>query len=159
MDETLKQVGGLLLGAIPTVILLLLLFVAYRVLVHKPLGRVLGERRKRTEGAIERARADIAAAEAKTAEYEQRMREARATIFKAQEARRHLLVQQRAALLAETRARAQQHVEEARAALQRDKAAAQSNLQAEAQRLASEIIRALLRPASTAHTPVAGGQP
>jgi F-type H+-transporting ATPase subunit b len=159
MDETLRQLGGLLLGAIPTVILLLFIIAAYRVLVHRPLERVLTERHERTEGAVERARADIAAAEAKTAEYEQRMREARATIFKAQEARRHLLVEQRAALLAEARSRAQKQVEEARAALQRDKVATQSSLQGEAQRLAAEIIRALLRPAATAPNPQAGGRP
>ena len=34
--------------------------------------RVLEERRARTEGAVEKSRADIAAAEARTAEYEQR---------------------------------------------------------------------------------------
>ena len=157
MDETLRQLGGLLLGAIPTVFLLLLVIAAYRVLVHRPLERVLGERHERTEGAVMRARADIAAAEAKTAEYEQRMREARATVFKAQEARRHLLIEQRSALLAEARNRAQKHVEEARAAVQRDQAVAQKSLEGEAQRLASEIIHTLLRPAVTPER-LAGGR-
>jgi len=69
MDLILKQLGDLLLGAIPTVVLLLLLYGLYHVLVHKPLQRVLAERHTRTEGAVQRARADIAAAEAKTAEY------------------------------------------------------------------------------------------
>ncbi len=88
MDETLRQLGELLLGAVPTVILLALLYVLYTLIVHKPLRRVLAERRSKTEGAVEKSRADIAAAEARTSEYEQRLREARATLFRAQEARR-----------------------------------------------------------------------
>ena len=66
----------------------MLLFVIYTVVVHKPLVKVLAERHSRTEGAVEKARADIAQAEARTAEYEQRLREARMAIFKSQEARR-----------------------------------------------------------------------
>ena len=72
MDETLRQVGELLLGSIPTIVFMVLLYGIYTVLVHKPLVKVLAERRSKTEGAVEKARADIAAAEARTAEYEQR---------------------------------------------------------------------------------------
>ena len=75
MDETLRQLGGLLLGAVPTVILLTLLYILYTAIVHKPLRRVLDQRRNKTEGAVEKSRADIAAAEARTSEYEQRLRE------------------------------------------------------------------------------------
>src|SRR5215469_14254801 len=97
MDETLRQVGELLLGSIPTIILMVLLYVAYKFIVHKPLTAVLEERHSRTEGAVEKARADVAAAEARTAEYEQRLREARAAVFKAQEARRQAALQARSA--------------------------------------------------------------
>ena len=88
MDETLRQLGELLLGSVPTMILLTLLFALYSAIVHKPLQRVLAERRSKTEGAVEKAQADIAAAGARTTEYEQRLREARATVFRSQEARR-----------------------------------------------------------------------
>src|SRR5512142_3091240 len=96
MEETLRQLGGLLLGAIPTIVLFVLLFASYRVLVHKPLARILEERRSRTEGALEQARADIARTEARTAEYEQSLREARLKVFKAQEVRRQQAMQARA---------------------------------------------------------------
>ncbi len=66
MDETLRQVGELLLGSIPTIIFMVLLYGIYNAVVHKPLVKVLAERRAKTEGAIEKARADIAAAEART---------------------------------------------------------------------------------------------
>ena len=57
MDETLHQLGGLLLGSVPTIFLFLLLVILYRFLVYGPLTRVLSERRARTEGAIEQANA------------------------------------------------------------------------------------------------------
>ncbi len=155
MDEIAKQLGGLLLGSVPTVIFVVLLFGIYTAVVHKPLIKVLAERRSRTEGAIEKARADIAQAEARTAEYEQRMREARMTVFKRQEARRQQAMQTRAAAVAEARSRAQAQVEKARAAIEQDKAMAQSGLQAESGKLAAAIIRTILQPATQAP---AGGE-
>ncbi|MGE5204061.1 MAG: hypothetical protein ACM3PW_00485 [Chlamydiota bacterium] len=156
MDEILRQLGGYLLGAIPTIFLLLVVFVAYRVLVHRPLARVLAERHSRTEGAMEKARADIAAAEAKAADYERRLREARAALFKAQETRRKRALETRAAALAEARARAQKQAEEARAAMEQDKVKAQAGLEVEAARLADEIIDAILRRSTAAPNPAGG---
>jgi len=158
MDQILAQLGGLLLRSIPTVLLLLSTLLAYRLLVHHPLQKVLAERSARTEGAIGRARADIAAAEAKAAQYEQSLREARAALFKAQEERRRKALEAHAAAVAQARARAQQQVREAGAAIETDKVAAQSRLHAEAARLAELIIRAILRPAAAVSTPVAGGR-
>ena len=158
MEETLRQLGELLLGSIPTVALLLVVYGGYRLLVHGPLEQVLRERRAQTEGAVEKARADIAAAEAKTAEYEQRLREARVAVFKAQEARRQQALQARSAAIAEARSRADAQVREARTALERDMTAAKTGLQAEAERLAGEIIRHILQPAAVAQTPAGGAQ-
>ena len=147
MDETLRQVGGLLLGSVPTVILLALLYALYTTIVHKPLRRVLEERRSKTEGAIEKSRADIAAVEARTSEYEQRLREARAAVFRAQEARRKRALDARTAALHEARNQAQAQVEAAKADIQKDRQAAQEGLEGEAQTLATEIMRRVLEPA------------
>jgi F-type H+-transporting ATPase subunit b len=155
MDETLRQVGGLLLGSVPTIVFFLLLFGLYTVLVHRPLARVLSERRARTQGAIEKARADIASAEARTAEYEQKVRDARLALFKAQEARRAKAAQARADLVAEARKGAQAQIDDARKAIGQETDAARNSLQAEAGRLAQEIIRAVLQP-TLAQTPAGG---
>ena len=155
MDTTLKQVGELLLDAIPTVVLLLLLYAIYQNLVRKPLHGYLQERRDRTEGAVQKARADVAAAESRTQEYEQKLREARLVIFKAQEARRQQAQQLRAQAMAEARTRAQEQIRQAKEAIEQDMAVARTGLQAETQRLASDIIRTILKPAGTA--PAAGG--
>jgi F-type H+-transporting ATPase subunit b len=144
MDETLKQVGELLLKAIPTMIFMVLLFVFYKVLVHRPLTRILAERRSKTEGAIEKARADVAAAEARTSEYEQKLREARVAVFKSLEARRQKAAQAREAELAEARKKAQAHIEQARTEIEAEKVAAQERLQVEGGRLATEIVRHVL---------------
>ena len=157
MDNTLRQVGELLLGAIPTAVLLLLLYAIYQNLLRKPLNRILEQRRERTEGAILKARADVAAAESRTQEYEQKLREARLAIFKAQEARRQQAQQLRAQALAEARSRAQQQIREAKAAFEQDMAVARTGLQAEIDRLAAEIIHTILKPAGAAPT-VGGAQ-
>jgi F-type H+-transporting ATPase subunit b len=150
MEETLRQVGELLLGSVPTIIFMLLLWGCYAVLVHKPLSRVLADRRSQTEGAVEKARADIAAAEARTSEYEQRLREARVAIFKSLEARRQQAMQRRAAAIEDARKRAQAELEKAHAAIEQDKIAAQERLQGETAKLAGEIIRVVLQPGTSA---------
>ena len=128
-------------------ILLALLYVLYATIVHKPLRRVLEERRSKTEGAVEKSRADIAAAEARTSEYEQRLREARATVFRAQEARRKQALDARTIALNEARNKAQAQVQAAKADIRKDREAAQHGLQAEVQVLAAEIVRRVLEPA------------
>jgi F-type H+-transporting ATPase subunit b len=155
MDETLRQVGELLLGSVPTIIIFLLLFGLYTVLVHRPLARVLSERRARTQGAIEKALADVASAEARTAEYEQKLREARLAVFKLLEARRAQAAQARAAAVAEARKSAQAQLEQARAVIEQDKASAKKVLDGEVGRLAQEIIRIVLDPA-LAQAPAGG---
>ena len=158
MDQTIQQIGGLLLGAIPTIILLLFLYVVYHFLVYRPLRQVLAERRDRTEGAVEKARADIAAAEAKSLEYEDRLREAKIAIFKAQEARRKQAQDARAAAVAQARVKADAQVKEAKAGILQDMEAAKLGLQSDVERLANEIIQTILHPAASGHAPAAGGR-
>ena len=146
MDQTLRQLGELLLGAVPTVILLAALYVLYTFLVDRPLAAVLAERRRRTQGAMEKARADIAAAEARTSDYQHRLREARQKIFKNQETRRQQATQPRNQAVNQARSRTQEQIKQARAALEQDKQQAMSKLQSDAARLATEIIRTVLRP-------------
>ena len=128
-------------------ILLALLYALYRTIVHKPLQRVLAERRSKTEGAVEKSRADIAAAEARTAEYEQKLREARAAVFRAQEAKRQAALQVRTNALNEARSKAQAQVQAAKNDIENDRAAAELGLPADAAALAQEIVRRVLQPA------------
>ncbi|HVP51134.1 MAG TPA: hypothetical protein VMT05_03435 [Terriglobales bacterium] len=158
MEDILRQLGELLLAAIPTVVMFVILFFAYKLIVHKPLVAVLGERRARTEGAVEKATADIAAAEARTAEYERRLRDARLSIFKKQEARRQQSLQARSAAVAEARASADARVKAAQASLGQDVEHAKVSLQAESEAIANQIIRAVLKPAVASGVSLAGGR-
>jgi len=155
MDDTLRQIGQLLLGAVPTVVLFGLLYVSYKVLLHKPLEAVLEERRRRTQGAMEKAQADIASADARTADYEKRVQEARVAIYQAQESRRKKFQEATAAALAEARGRADATVRQTRTDLQKDVAAARTGLEAESDKLAAAVIQAILKPTAGA---AAGGR-
>jgi F-type H+-transporting ATPase subunit b len=88
MQEIIGQIGGLLLSAVPTMVLFIVLVLAYQFLVQGPLSRTLRERRARTEGAIEDAHKAIGQAEARAAESADRLRQARAEVYKAREQRR-----------------------------------------------------------------------
>ena len=130
-------------------ILLALLYLLYAVLVHSPLQRVLAERRSKTEGAVEKSRADISAADARTAEYEQRLREARAAVFRAQEARRQAALQARTDAVNQARGKAQKQVEAAKQGIEADRVSAEAGLEKESVALAQEIVRRVLEPAGT----------
>jgi len=157
MDKVLHQIGELLLGSVPTILLFLLTWAMYNFIVHRPLMAVLDERRAKTEGAVEKAKRDIAAAEAKAAEYEERIRQARQAILKAAEERRRHILEARAKTLAEAKAAAEAQVKAARAALEKEVAEARIRLQAEAESLAAIIVRTVLRPAGNA-VPAGGVQ-
>jgi F-type H+-transporting ATPase subunit b len=149
MDAILKQLGELLLSAIPTIFMLLIVWAAYITLVRRKLDQVLAERHARTEGAIEQARAEIAAAEARTAEYEQKLREARAQVYKAQEAARQRLMETRNAALTQARQQAEEKVKQSRASLAAEVAGARESLGKQVETLAGSIIESVLRPSAT----------
>lgn len=158
MEETLRQLGGLVLGSIPTIVLFLILFVAYRVLVHAPLEKVLSERHSKSEGALEKARADIAAAEARVAEYDKALRAARLALFKAQESRRQSALESKTAMIAEARAAAEVKIREAKDVLEKEVAASKLTLQAEGERLATEVIQSIFKQVGAVQAPATGGQ-
>src|SRR5229473_1372323 len=78
MDETLRQLGGILLRAVPTFLLVLLLHLYLKFIFFKPLQQVLRQRYEATEGARRLAEASLAKASEKAAEYEAAIRQARA---------------------------------------------------------------------------------
>jgi F-type H+-transporting ATPase subunit b len=148
METVLRQVGQLLISSIPTIICLLVVWAAYLFIVHRKLAQVLEQRHALTEGAVQRARQEITQAEARTAEYEQRLRDARAQIYQVQQANRQRMVEQRNAALAEARKQAGETVKSARAALEKDMLAAKATLEQQAGVLADKVIETVLRPAA-----------
>ena len=150
MDAILRQIGELLVNSIPTIISVLILWTAYRFIVHGKLRQVLAERHALTEGAMERAQQEIATAEKRTAEYEQRVREARSQIFKTQQASRQRVMEERNTALAESRQRAGEMVKKARAVLEAETTGAKSTLEQQANVLADQVIATVLKPSAAA---------
>jgi F-type H+-transporting ATPase subunit b len=148
--DIVKQVGELLLSSIPTIICLLVVWGSYRFLVHGKMQEILAARHARTEGAIQQAAAAIAEAEGRTAEYEQKLREARARVYATQESYRNRVLEQRAKAIAEARSQSSELVKSARAALVDDVAQAKGGLQKQADMLADQIIASILKPATAA---------
>jgi F-type H+-transporting ATPase subunit b len=144
MDETLHQLGALLLGSVPTIFVFLLLVVLYRFLVYGPLTRVLDERRERTEGAIEQANAAMAAAAAKTQEYEAQLRAARSKIFQARQLKQQQWTRERDSAVAEAQEAARRQVEQAKSTLQAQTQDAHRTIEESIDVLAGEILRAIL---------------
>jgi F-type H+-transporting ATPase subunit b len=144
MDEILNQIGGLVLGSVPTMILFLLLVVAYGLLVRRPLDRVLAERRARTTGAVEKARDAISEAEARTTEYEERLRKARAEIFAAREARLKQWSAEREQALAQARTATTQKVLAGKLEIEQSVVAAQRQIESASAELSDQIVRAVM---------------
>lgn len=144
MQEILNQLGDLVLGSVPTAIFFLILLAAYQVLVRKPMEKVLADRHGRTGGAMDEAKAAIAAAEAKTTEYETRLRDARSEIFNARAARQKSASDARDKALAEARAAAQQRIAVARESVERSGAEAKAQIETQAAALSQSVMAAIL---------------
>ncbi len=139
-----EQVGQLILGALPTAFLFIVLVLCYQFLVQGPLTRTLNERRARTEGAVEDAHRAIAQAEARAAEYANKLRQARAEIFKIREQRIKQWSTERDAAVEEARKAAGLKVGQAKAELEAEGASARQTIQASSADLARQVVRAVL---------------
>jgi F-type H+-transporting ATPase subunit b len=142
--EILNQLGGLVLGSVPTALFFILLVVAYTYLVKRPLEATLAERRARTSGAVEQARGAIAAAEAETSVFEDKLRAARSEIMAGREKRAQQLQAERDAALAAAREAAQAKVKAARQEIEAASVGARKQIEEATQQLGDQILRAVL---------------
>ena len=150
MDEILQQLVPLLVGSVPTIIIFLILVLAYRFILLGPLLKVLAERRLRTDGAVERAHAAIAAADAKAQEYDARLRAARAEILRNREARMQTWNAERDSALAAARQAARDRVHTAKSGLETQIQSSRHEIERGADALAAEILRVILPPGLSA---------
>jgi F-type H+-transporting ATPase subunit b len=144
MQEIFQQLGALFIGAVPTMVLFIVLVLAYQFLVQEPLTATLKERRARTEGAQEDARKAIALAETRVGEYADKLRQARSEVFRTREARVKQWNAERDAALDAARKAAGLKVNQAKAELEAEAAQARLAIQASAGDLARQVVRAVL---------------
>jgi F-type H+-transporting ATPase subunit b len=144
MDQILNQLGELVLGAVPTMVLFILLVVAYGFLVRRPLDRVLAERHARTLGAIERAKDSIAKAEAETTAYENKLRAAKAEIFQLRDQKLKHWNAERETALEQIRLHTRERVAGARQDIEQSAHDARLHIVAASEDLSERVLRAVL---------------
>ncbi len=148
--DILKQLGVLVLGSVPTMIFFVAMVIAYDFLVRRPLDRTLAERRARTTGAVEQARDAIAAAEAETSVYEDKLRSAKAEIFAMRERRLAEWQGERESTLKQVREQSAQQLERARQVIESSAAQARAQVEAASGDLAERVLAAVLPTSSVA---------
>lgn len=144
MDEILKQLGELVLGSVPTMVLFVLLVIAYGLLVRRPLDRILAERRARTTGAVEQARGAIAAAEAETSVFEDKLRKAKAEIFQARDQKLKEWNAARDAAIEELRQSTRQRTLAARLEIEQSATTARAQIEGMSAELSARILSVML---------------
>jgi F-type H+-transporting ATPase subunit b len=144
MQEIVNDLGQFVLGSVPTMILFLLLVAGYHFILYRPLRRTRAERYERTQGAVERAHAAVAAADVKSQEYEAKLRAARAEIHHARELQVQQWNAERETALASARLLARDRTEAAKREIARQAAAAKLQLHAEIGQIAEQMQEAVL---------------
>ncbi|HEX5410421.1 MAG TPA: ATP synthase F0 subunit B [Terriglobia bacterium] len=146
MGEIASQLGQLLVQSIPTIIFVLFLVAFLNRLFFKPLSQTLDARAKATSGALAEAREQAERADARVAEYEKAILEARQKIYQHREQLRREALGQRDSRVQDARNRADSMVTEAQASLEQEAALAKVELQSAVDSLAIEVTDGLFAP-------------
>jgi F-type H+-transporting ATPase subunit b len=148
MNEIVHQLGELFLGALPTVLIILIFYFILKAIFFKPLLAVMAEREARTIGAQKAAEAAQASAAGKVKQYQDALKDARARVYAEQEAARKQVLDERAALVQESRKKAGQEVAAAKSRIESELAAARRDVEATVGVLSTEIAKRVLQPFS-----------
>lgn len=144
MDSTIQALGGILLRAIPTFILVFLLHIYLKRVFFGPLDGVLAKRREATEGAREAAESALRLASEKAAGYEAALNDARADIFRDQEETRKRWLADQARYVEESRVQAQELIARAKVEIAGDTEAARHELESVSGALATQLSQRVL---------------
>ncbi len=139
------QLGELFLGAVPTVLIILLFYFILRALFFQPLLHVMAEREARTVGAQKAAEAAQAAASEKVKQYQEALKQARGKVYGEQEAARKKLLDERTGQLKDARNKAAAEVGVAKKRIAAELAAARGDVESTVAQLSAEIARRLLQ--------------
>jgi F-type H+-transporting ATPase subunit b len=144
MEQTLHALAGILLKSIPTVVLLLFLYFYLKGMLFGPLSRLLKQREELTAGTRHAAQKSLKDAERKVSEYEAKMREARAEVYREQEETRKNWLADQTAQVESARERTGHTVQQAKEQVTSETTAARESLTASAGVLADQIASAML---------------
>ena len=155
--ELVNQLKALVLGAIPTFILVWILYAYVSRVFLGPLQRVLRKRWEATAGLRKTAESALTLAEQKTSEYEAALRLARTEIYRIQEQERQRGMDARAEIIRQSHQRADEMIQSTRQQLRGDVDAAKQSLASEAGQIATAITSAILKSSATGAGPHPAG--
>jgi F-type H+-transporting ATPase subunit b len=144
MDATLRALGEILLKAVPTFLLVLLLYAYLTRVFFRPLERVLQRRYEANEGARKLAEESQGKATAKMVEYEAAMRAARGEVYQELGKLRAQLQAERNAGLEAARKQAETQIAAAKTGLEREVAVLKQDLAGQSDLLATQITESIL---------------
>lgn len=144
MEQTLRSLVEILQKAVPTILLLLLVYFYFKAMLFGPLNKVLKQRDELTKGARQAAEDSLASAERKTMEFEAKLRDARAEVYKEQEEQRRKWLDEQTLQVAQAHERGAELVRTARQQVAAEAASARETLVASSGALADEIAASLL---------------
>jgi F-type H+-transporting ATPase subunit b len=145
MSDLVHQIGELFLRAVPVSLIVLLFYFIMRSIFFRPLLKVMAERDARTQGAQKAALSAQAAAADKIKQYEEALKQARAKVYAEQEVERKKLMDERAAVLKDSRTKATAEVNSAKERVAGEFATAKKELEATTSQLATEIAQRILQ--------------
>jgi F0F1-type ATP synthase membrane subunit b/b' len=154
--EILKQLGDLFLAAVPTAIIVFLFYLFLRWSFFGPIERVVAERGRRIEGARREAEELRKTVQEKSRAYQEALRNARAELFREQEAARRVALDERSKAIQQARQLANEEVQSAKKRIRVEIEAARAELEISSTHLAEEIARTILQPQRQMHPRPAG---
>src|SRR5438046_2292436 len=140
MEALIQALSGLLLKAVPTIILLIFVHFYLKIILFRPLQEIRRKRREATEGTLQAAQKNLDLAAEKAAMYDLALREARAEMYREQEEAHRQWLEQQASRIEEARQHARAIVKDASEKLDAEIAEARRDLASRSQMLALQIV-------------------
>ena len=144
MEQTLQALVGILQKAVPTILLLLLLWFYFKVMLFGPLSKIQKQRDALTKGARKTAEESLASAERKTTDYENKLRDARSEVYREQEEMRKQWLADQAAQIEQAREKNAASVRAAKDQITKEAAIARTTLSTTSAQLADQIAGSIL---------------
>jgi F-type H+-transporting ATPase subunit b len=144
MSQTLHDLGGIVLNALPTFFLIVILAIFVKFLYLKPLEKVLAERFRLTEGARKAAEDSLKNADTKIAEYQDALNRARTEIYQEQAGFLQNLHAEQAELARAARLESDARVAAIKLSIAQEADTARKSLDLQSEALAADIADAIL---------------
>ena len=143
--DVLSSLKDILFNAIPTFILVWVLYFYTSRIFFRPLQKTMSERHASTAGLRQAAEANIALAEQKTSQYQEALQSARTELYRRQEQERQQALDRRAEILRQSRQQAEEMVKRGQQEIRAEAEQAKKRLETESDQIAFSIAQAILK--------------